>query len=160
MRDSLLPAAMLCVSLALPLGFATARTAAAAVAASLAGAGLALLLPIPPGHEDVIFSGCWFSTLILTACVHLPRGLARAGALALGANAGLWAGQVVQTDGHASNLLIALPLVLLCVPARWLVQAERGIALKVVASWLMAIAGMEMVLTLIPTPGYMPDHMD
>jgi hypothetical protein len=78
----------------------------------------------------------------------------------LGANAGLWAGQVVHTDGHAANLMMALPLVMLCVPARWLVKTGRGIALKVVASWLMAIAGMEMVLTLIPTPGYMPDHME
>lgn len=160
MRDSMLPAAMLCVSLALPLGFIPVRAAAVSVAASLAGAVLALLLPIPPGHEDLIFSGCWFSTLVLTGCVHLPNGLNRAAALVLGANAGLWAGQVAQTDGHAANVMMALPLVMLCVPARWLVKAECGIALKVVASWLMAIAGMEMVLTLIPTPGYMPDHME
>lgn len=160
MRDSMLPAAMLCVSLALPLGFIPVREAAVSVAAAMAGAVLALLLPIPPGHEDLIFSGCWLSTLILTVCVHLPRGLHRVAALVLGADAGLWAGQVVQTDGHGANLMIALPLVLLCVPARGLVNTGRGIALKVVASWLMAIAGMELVLTLIPTPGYMPDHME
>ncbi|MFM9935991.1 MAG: hypothetical protein ACKVOL_07300 [Novosphingobium sp.] len=84
----------------------------------------------------------------------------RAAALVLGANAGVWAGLVARVDGEASNLVIAVPLVLVCVPARWLVLAERGIALKVVASWLMAIAGMEMVLTLTPTPGYKPDHME
>ncbi len=160
MRDSLLPSAMLCVALALPLGFVPARTAALSVAACVAGALAALLARMPPGYEDVIFSGCWFSTLILAGCVHLPRGMNRIAAIALGANAGLWAGQVAQTDAHAANLLVALPFLLLWVPARWLVRTDRGIALKVVASWLMAIAGMEMVLTLIPTPGYMPDHME
>lgn len=160
MRDSLLPGAMLCVALALPLGFASTRIAALALAACLTGALAALLVPIPPGHDDAIFTGCWLSTLLLAASVHLPRGMNPASAIALGANAGLWAALVTRTDGHIANLLIALPLLLLCVPARWLVQTGRGIALKVVASWLMAIAGMEMVLTRVPTPGYMPDHMD
>jgi hypothetical protein len=160
MRDGLLPSVMLCVALALPLGFASARTSAMAVAALLAGSACALLLPFAANHDDAIFAGCWISTLILAGCVHLPRGMNRATALVLGANAGVWAGLVAQAGGAASNLLIALPLVLLCLPARWLVQSGRGIALKVVASWLMAIAGMEVVLTLIPTPGYKPDHMD
>lgn len=160
MRDSLLPAAMLCVALTLPLGFLSARMAAYAVTACVVGALAALLVPFPPAHDDAIFAACWLSTLVIAGSVHLPTGVTRALSIALGANAGLWAGQVAQTDGHPRNLLIALPLVLLCEPARWLVRSERGIALKVVASWLMAIAGMEMVLTLIPTPGYMPDHMD
>ena len=160
MRDSLLPSAMLCIALALPLGFVSARTQAMAVAALLVGNACALLLPFAAGHDDAIFTGCWISTLMLAGCVHLPRGMNRATAVVLGANAGVWAGLVAQAGGAASNLWVALPLVLLCLPARWLVLSGRGIVLKVVASWLMAIAGMEVVLTLTPTPGYKPDHMD
>lgn len=160
MRDGLLPSAMLCVALALALGFVPTRISGGAVAALLFGYAAALLLPVTPDRADAIFLGCWVSTVVLAGCVHLPRGMNRITALVLGLNAGVWACLVARVGGGASNLLVALPLVLLCVPARWLVLTGRGIALKVAASWLLAIGVMEMVLMLTPTPGYKPDHME
>lgn len=160
MRDGLLPSAMLCVALALALGFVPTRLWTPAVAALLVGCGVALLAPIAPDQADAIFLGCWVSTVVLAGCVHLPHGMNRVAALLLGLNTGLWACLVARIGGGSANLLIALPLVLLCGPARWLVLTGRGIALKVAASWLLAIGVMEMVLMLTPTPGYKPDHMD
>lgn len=160
MRDGLLPSAMLCVALALALGFVPTRIAGMAVAALLIGCGIALVLPVTPDHADGVFLGCWISTVVLAGCVHLPRGMNRAVAVMLGLNAGVWACLVARVGGGAAHLLIAVPLVLVCVPARWLVLSGRGIALKVAASWLLAIGVMEMVLMLTPTPGYKPDHME
>ena len=160
MRDGLLPSAMLCVALALALGFVPTRIWGIAVAALLFGCAAALLLPVTPDHADAIFLGCWVSTVVLAGCVHLPRGMNRATAVVLGLNAGVWACLVARVGGGAANLLVAVPLVLLCVPARWLALTGRGIALKVAASWLLAIGVMEMVLMLTPTPGYKPDHME
>jgi hypothetical protein len=53
----------------------------------------------------------------------------------------------------ASGLLLAL------LPAAWIANRRVLIALRVVASWLMAMLGA--LLQLLPvTPGYVPDHME
>ena len=41
-----------------------------------------------------------------------------------------------------------------------IVSRGWGIAVKVVASWLAAVAILATMLSLVPTPGYMPDHME
>jgi len=52
-------------------------------------------------------------------------------------------------------------LALAVLPAVWTVDRRVLIALRVVASWLIAVALLGAMLQLIPvTPGYMPDHME
>ena len=55
---------------------------------------------------------------------------------------------------------MALPWVLVTVPAAWLIAHGRGIAVKIVSSWLIAIALLSAALPLTPTPGYEPDHLE
>jgi hypothetical protein len=55
----------------------------------------------------------------------------------------------------ASGLLLAL------LPAAWIANRRVLIALRVVASWLIAVAMLGALLQLLPvTPGYVPDHME
>jgi hypothetical protein len=55
----------------------------------------------------------------------------------------------------------ALPWALLVVPASLTVRWRLPVAIKVVSSWLIAVAALEATLQFLPvTPGYMPDHME
>jgi len=55
----------------------------------------------------------------------------------------------------ASGLLLSL------FPAAWIADRRVLIALRVVASWLIAVAMLGALLQLLPvTPGYVPDHME
>jgi hypothetical protein len=52
-------------------------------------------------------------------------------------------------------------LALALLPAVWIVDRRVLIALRVVASWLIAVAMLGAMLQFLPvTPGYMPDHME
>lgn len=75
-------------------------------------------------------------------------------------NAGLWCGLLVALGGSPSVLLEVAPWVLLCLPGAWLVKTGKGVAIKVVSSWLIAIAVLAAALSTVPLPGYMPDHME
>jgi len=52
-------------------------------------------------------------------------------------------------------------LALAVLPAEWTVDRRVLIAVRVVASWLIAVALLGAMLQFIPvTPGYLPDHME
>ena len=90
---------------------------------------------------------------IAAASVH-PGGVRSAWAVILALNSGLWAGAVIAAAGYVRDLAIAAPAVLLCIPGAWLVATKRGIAVKVAASWLIAIGVLSLCLQLAPTtPG-------
>ena len=68
---------------------------------------------------------------------------------------------VIALAGAPIDLLASLPLALLCLPGAWLVSRRGSIAVKVAASWLIAVALLAISLQMAPvTPGYRPDHMD
>ncbi len=160
MRGGPLPPALLCAAIGLALGFTRWRIALVAALAFVASAAVASAVPVASSWDDLVFIGCWTSVAASAACVHLPSELGLLGAVLLALNGGAWAGLVAKAGGGSPNLLPALPLILLCLPSRWLVTTRRGIAVKVAASWLIAIAGLEALVSLTPTPGYKPDHMD
>jgi hypothetical protein len=55
----------------------------------------------------------------------------------------------------------ALVCVLLVFPAAFVVDWRAPIIVKVVASWLIAVAILAATLQFLPvTPGYLPDHLD
>lgn len=160
MRGGALPPALLCAALGFALAFGPRRTMPLALAVLVMSAFAASFFIVPLGWQDGVFLGCWISVAGTALTVHLPKGLGQRLALFLALNAGLWVGAVISTAGSRFDLLKSLPAVLVCWPAAWLVARNRGIAIKVASSWLIAVALLAAGLTLVPTPGYKPDHMD
>ena len=160
MRGGALPPGLLLAALALALAFAPAR--ARLVAIALAGlCGLAAIwAPAPAAWAEVIFAGCWLSVAVTALSVHLPAGLGSRGAWILGANAGLWSGAVIAVAGEPIDLAKASIALLLCPLAVWAIRRRGAIAVKTVASWLLAVAVLAATLPMLAaTPGYVPDHM-
>lgn len=93
--------------------------------------------------------------------VHVVRPLSRTSTLLLCSNTGIWAGAVISVAGHKVDLLLAIPCTLTLLPASWAVRRGGSIAVKIVSSWLIAVAILAATLQFLPvTPGYLPDHMD
>ena len=160
MRGGIVPPALLFAALACCLAFAPAGRRRPALAAALIAAFGVAQLPLPPAWVEAVFLGCWVSTIVTAAMVHLPRALGGWRPPMLAANAGAWAGATIAIAGTTVDLVAAAPWLALVVPGGWLVATQRGVAIKVVSSWLIAIAVLAAVLPIVPTPGYAPDHME
>lgn len=160
MRGGVLPPALVFAALAFVLAYAPRGVRLAGVVAAVVAAVAVAQVPIAPRWADAIFTGCWVSVIVTAASIHLPRRIGPRVALALAVNAGVWAGATVALAGTTLDIAKAAPLLSLVIPAAWLVATQRGIALKVAGSWLIAIAALAAVLPIVPTPGYAPDHME
>ncbi|WP_443749807.1 hypothetical protein [Asticcacaulis solisilvae] len=160
MRGAVLPDALLAAAVGMALSFTPSRTARNSAAVMAAVAVAVALIPLPGLSADIVFAGCWLSVAVIAASVHLKGGLNIIIAAVLAADAGLWQGLATHVSQGFVALGFALPVVLLVIPGRLLVRRGWGIGVKVVASWLIAIAALEFALNLVPTPGYKPDHMD
>lgn len=163
MRGGALPAALACVSLALALGFAPRRAVVPACGTLVATAVFVWSAGQLHAWHEAAFLFCWASILAIAASVHLPRSIwQRRGlplAILFAVMTGAASASVVAFEGRRTDLYWALALALLCLPARWLVRRNLSIGIKVVASWIMAVAILAALLPLAPTPGYVPDHM-
>ena len=163
MRGGALPAALACVSLALALGFAPRRAVVPACGVLVATAMLVSNLRQPQSWHEAAFLFCWGSIVLIAASVHLPRTIWERRGLSLATLfatlTGTASASVVAFEGRDTDLYLAFALVILCLPARLLVDRRLSIALKVVASWIAAVAILAALLPLAPTPGYVPDHM-
>lgn len=161
MRGAALPAAMLCVAWALMLAFAPRRAIIPSAVLLVTLAGIACFLPVSGSAVELAFFGCWASLVLIAAGIHLPRGVPASLAIGAGGLAGSFAGLVIAAEGSRADLAVALPLAIVALPARWIVERGWGIAVKVVSSWLIAVALLAALLpTTTATPGYVPDHMD
>ena len=160
MRGGALPPALICAALGFALAFAPRRALGPSFLALVAAAIGASMVRLNSDWDDGVFLGCWLSVMLTAGAVHLPKvgfGLA----VALAANAGVWAGVVVAAAGAPVDLLKALPLALLCFPGGWLVATGRSVVIKVLASWLIAVAVLAAALSIAPiTSGYEPDHLE
>lgn len=160
MRGGVLPPALLFAALAFALAFAPRRVMLTALALVPLPAVLIASVDFPKAWVEAIFVGCWLSVFATAALVHLLRPLGLAAAMALALNAAIWAGATIAVAGTAADLLKALPVLLIAVPAQWGVAKGAGIAVKVIASWLVAVAVLAGALAAVPTPGYVSDHME
>jgi hypothetical protein len=161
MRGGALPPALLAAALGIALAFARSRERRTGLCLFAAIALAVSQVPWPRPWLDGVFVACWAGVVAGAASVHLPLRLRRAVALPLAVNAGVWAGAVVALAGLPGDLIKALPWVLLAVPAARLTDTRAAIALKVAASWLIAVAALAALLPFLPvTPGYLPDHLD
>jgi hypothetical protein len=149
------------VALGLALAFAPRRVWRLSLMTLTVTATCLATAPVPRGWLDWVFLGCWLSVAATAATVHLLGGLRPRWAFAASLNAGFWSGAVVTLGGSRLDLLKALPCVLVLFPAALVIGLRATIAVKVVASWLIAIAVLAATLQFLPvTPGYMPDHLD
>jgi hypothetical protein len=161
MRGGTLLPALLYTAVGLALAFAPRRAWKPSLAALTITTCVLVIVPLPSGWLQNIFLGGWISVAASAASVHLPRGLNSRGAFALSVNAGLWSGGVIALAGSRLDLLRALPCAFVLLPAALTVDQRKPIIVKVVSSWLIAVAVLAAILRFLPvTPGYMPDHIE
>ncbi|WP_309612375.1 hypothetical protein [Sphingomonas sp.] len=147
-------------ALGLALAFIPLRRALIAAGVMVLVALAACWSSPPEQWIEPIFVGCWLSVIATAGLVHRPLKVPPALFLAAAANVGLWAGLVTSVAGQSRDLAIALPCVLLLFIGRPIVVRGWGIGVKVVASWLTAVAILATMVSLTPTPGYKQDHME
>lgn len=152
-----LPPALLVAATGLAVAFAARRAGLVALAALVMVAGAAHVARPSARSSETVLLGVWASVAATALLVHWPRGVPGAVAVAAGANAGLWAG---AATADARDLVPALACGLVALPSAWAARRGAGVAVKVVASWMVAVALLAALLPLASTPGYVPDHMD
>ena len=160
MNGGMLPILLICATVGLALSLVGWRDAWLGVAAITFSALVVAMVPINAGASHVIFAGLFLSTILTALLVYLPRAWPRHWAIPVAANAGGWAGALASLSGMQGALWLALPLALLCLPGRLIEQRGLGIAVKVAASWMIAISSLALFVSIMPHPGYVPDHME
>lgn len=161
MRGGALPPALLACALALCIAVAPRRSWAQSGMAFVVATAALSMISLPVAWIEAVFLGCWASIVVTAASVHMPHGPSRLGAMILSFNAGVWLAATTSLAGRPRDLLISVPCALLAFPAS-LVAARFGtITLKVVSSWLIAVAMLCAALPFLPvTPGYVADHLE
>jgi hypothetical protein len=161
MRGGVVPPALLFLALGLALAFAPRRVWGLSLLAFLATLAAGAFVHVPQSWLERAFFACWVSVIVTAASVHLGRRLKPWAVIALSVNAAVWASAVVALSGSKLDLLKALPCVLIALPASWVVGRYTSIPVKVVSSWVIAVAILAATLQLLPvTPGYLPDHLE
>jgi hypothetical protein len=152
--------ALLCASLGLAIAKASVRTWLLSMVALCSSAIVVDVsrLAVP---QHYILLACWLSVIANAACVHVRRRMCWQVALALSISAGSWSGAVNSQTAATLDLLWSLPWILIAAPAALLIRHRAEIAVKVVSSWLIAVAVMAAALAFLPViPGYLPDHLE
>lgn len=159
MNGGLVPLLLLSATIGLMLAFVANRSAMIALLGLSIAAivGFAAPLDFAP---NTVFAGLWLSMIAAAVLVYLPVVRWSVLALPVCLNAGVWLGACAGLTGNPSALFIGILPLFILFPARLLAQGRLNIAVKVLASWMIAIASLSVFVTLIPTPGYKPDHME
>lgn len=160
MNGGIVPLLLLCATMALLLSFTSGRVAWAAAGVTSATASAIALVASPQGLATLVFAGVWSTIIIAAALTYFSPKVAQQWALPLAVAAGVGAGSLASLSGRKSDLFLALPISLLFVPGRSIVARGYGLTIKIVASWMIAIAMLSAFVSLTPTPGYQPDHME
>lgn len=159
MNAGILPICLLFLALGLTLSFAGIRGALLGTTGLLVATLVAASLKPAQGALEPVFVCLWVSVIATIGLMHLPNRIALVWAATAGVNAGAWAGALAAISSLRPQMLFALPIMLVTLPGLWLVDRGYGIALKVVGSWVVAVATLAIFVSLTPTPGYKPDHM-
>lgn len=160
MNGGILPILLICATAGLALSLVGWRNAWLGIAAIVFSALALSRVTIDPAASPIIFSGLFLSTILTAVLVYLPQSWPRRWSIPVAANAGGWAGALASLSGMHAALWLALPLSLLCLPGRMIEQRGLGIAIKVAASWMIAISSLALFVSMMPHPGYVPDHME
>jgi hypothetical protein len=161
-RGALVAAGLLLAVAALALAFAPRRIA---VFGALCAALICLAATVMPSVLPFkwAFAGCWLSLIGTALLVYFPQPIRRwpGAALAVTANAALWAGLVASSESTVEQVILVLPVLLLVIPASLCVALSWSIAPRIVTSWLLAVALLVGAIPyLVVHPGYEPDHRE
>lgn len=159
MNGGLVPFILIGFSVGLMLAFASNRVAGLALAA-LAGAASLTFLATRNMPQDLVFAGLWGSMIAVAGTTFLRIGRWPIVFITLSIIAGFWLGACAAVTSEFPDLIWGTVAAFICFPARWLADHRFDIVIKVVASWMIAIASLSMFVSLMPTPGYKPDHME
>jgi hypothetical protein len=161
MRGGVAPPALLCAALGLALALAPRNAWAPSVLLLLSTLATLTVIPVPSAWLEGAFLGCWISVIATAGSLQLFPKITFLAALILSINAGAWASAVTHFSGSRLELVEALPWVLILWPASWVASRFGSIPIKVVSSWLIAVAALSITLQMLPvTPGYLPDHLE
>jgi hypothetical protein len=155
-------AGLLLAVVAFGLAFVGRKIAIAGIAVCVAACIATILIervPVPAW----VFAGCWASLIVTAFQVYFSKGLQRWPwlALPLAANGGVWAALVVATQGAATDVLPILATLIVIIPAGLCVAYGWALAVRVVTSWLLAVALLVGAIpVLVVHPGYVPDHRE
>ena len=159
MNSGFLPQILMAAAVVLLLALVTPRQAIVSSAGFIVAYLLMQLVPLSPSWNEVAVVGLWVSVVTTAALVYVPPPRWARLSVPLSINAGLWAGACAAFVGQRIGLAAGLLPLLALIPLRWLVARNLAIVLKVLASWLIAIASLSAFVSLLSTPGYKPDHM-
>ncbi len=161
MRSEIVPAALLCLALGLALASVPRRVRTPCLFALVATLLVFSQWRTPRGWLEVAFLGCWLAVIATAASVHLGARIGLLAALVLSVDAGIWASALLSLSSSRFDLLHAAPWALVAVPASWVVRRHGSVPVKVLSSWVIAVAVLAISLQLLPvTPGYLPDHLE
>ena len=157
MSGAALPAAVLVTALFTALSFARPTAIVRSISVLVASAAAAAALGPRLSPDQPVLIACWLSVVAAALVVFRGRELQVVPSALLSANAGLWCGLLAVDDRPTLATLALAPLAF---AGCWLVDRGYAVAIKVLASWLTAVAILALSLPLFTTPGNVPDHMD
>ena len=160
MNAGFLPLALLCAALGLALAKTPTRIAILAVAVLVVTSLLSFAVIPAVNWQAPAMLALWISAAVTAALAYLPHGIDRGLAFLGSINAGIWTGVVAHSAGGGVGMASALPFALLFLPAAWLLQKQLGAAVKIAASWVVAVSILAGMVAISPVPGYAPDHME
>ncbi len=159
MRDGILPAAMLLMMVGLMLGRQTLRSA---IVAALRSGGLAVAFSLIPNVRfgaDAAITACCAVTALVSIPVYWPRLLPKWAIMIVAIFAGVATGLTLAVTAASPGTDLAILGLLTLLPASIAERNGFGVATRVVASWLVAVAVLASALPLVIVhPGYVPDH--
>lgn len=162
----MLAAALLCAALAVALGPTSTRVRSWALSALVVSAWVTYatsLDRIGLDWADGLFLACWLSIVGTASSVYLRQPIGIFAAVILALNAGMLSGAItaLTSNGSVWATLGAVSAVVVLWPVGWAARRQVTVPVKVVSSWLMAVAVLAAVLQFLPvTPGYLPDHVE
>lgn len=159
MNSGILPLLLLGLTLGLALSTAVQKGAWRGWALAAFVALAMSFVPIARQHLITVEIGLWVSTIVTAALTYLPARFAAPTMLPVAINAGAWLGAVAAANAMRPVMLAGLFAALVFLPIHALSSRGSAIAVKVVASWMIAVGTLAVFVSMVSTPGYMQDHM-
>lgn len=162
MRGAVLPSALLDVALGLILALAPRRVCWYGLGTFVGVSLSCFFVPLPRLGQEQTLLGCWISVIATASAIYLVRELRLRAALTLSINAGFWSASTIAFTESPLAVFVGFSAALVAVLAGCFAKWWRArIVLKIVASWLIAVAALVSLLQFLPvTPGYLPDHLE
>lgn len=160
MRDGALPAIALCLVFGMMLTYAPGKATLWGIAAGTLVAIVVSAVALPLEWRAQIVLACWAGTILAAAGVYLARPIPAWLAVFAAVAAGLLTGLLTGEVGRPGVLAAALPCMLIRFPAIWLVRSRRAIVLKVLTSWIVAVAILSAGLTVATGANAGSDHLE